>query len=172
MIIGVSNPQLLNKGDFHELLARKRIPLSNVLIIEESALTKLKTAVYKPGFAPGFRPLQFTYFKDQKLVGKYASCEGGLKKKNILGNFPPKEVFPSKDFPSLQQFFQKNQIHIPSSFNSELLKNEHVFLIFWGSWMKKSFSHIKQLQAYRRKHAEKDISLVFVNLFEAEKGYF
>lgn len=136
------------------------------------------------------QPLQVRMFKNNELIFFHANCytEGSLNldwnKFNSFAIFPPTDSFNvvvsekqfNSIFSSIRNFQEKNNQNVvtlnssieptsPLFQQSTSLKNEYIIMVYWSIFLnKQSKKLIKLIKNYARKHSDKDIGLVFVNV--------
>jgi len=122
-------------------------------------------------YAPGnLHPIQLKFFnaKTGEALARYVSCEGSLKRLNTLAHFPP--FSDEKDLARYN--LHKELVHY-KDLNGKSVKidpsAEYVFIHYWGTFTGKPSRDIqKKLLTYCKKHKDKHIQLISVNILELD----
>lgn len=129
-ILGLKVPEQITEKEVYDYLLKCNIDTSNVIFLKDGYLDTLKKLPFKPGWEPGFRPVQCKIFsKNDDLIFHYSSCEGSLKQTGIYETFPPINLTP---IDSTYTFLMEKDIirkNVPKRDNVD-----YVAVIYWATY--------------------------------------
>lgn len=167
-LLGIRIPKELTQKELDDFLIKENIDTSNCFAFHKKAYDSIKQLEYKPGWEKGFKPLQFKAFdKSGNLIAQYASCEGNLKKLELLHTYPPKNIFPFDSTQTLQ-----NDITMYRTYRGEKLvieqgKYDIIFVVYWGKWLgRPGINLLRDIHEYKKTYKNKNTLILKVNVEE------
>jgi hypothetical protein len=164
---GIRAPKAESKVTIHEFLKKINVDTADVYTLDTSLFKEFRKLSFKPGWKPGFRPIQIRcYDSSGAPVMQWASCEGFLKDLKVFDSIPPKNyngldtsLTLSDD---LEQYFTLNGI--PAQIRPEK-GYDYYFLVFFAKYFprmtRESFS---QLSHYILKYPELRMKVYKINV--------
>ncbi len=167
-LLGIRTPKELTKKELDLFLIKKNIDTLNCFAFRQKAYDSIKRVEYKPGWEKGFKPLQYKAFdKSGKLISQYASCEGNLKKLELLKTYPPKNIFPFDTTQTLQNDITMYRTYRGEKLIIEQEKYDIIFVVYWGKWLgRPGINLLKNIYEYRKFNKNKNILILKVNVEE------
>lgn len=144
---------------------RSQYPDYQVYRVDSTAMPALRSSTYKPGWEPGFRPLQFICFSpDGKIVAQWASCEG--QQARTFATFPPRSAFPSDTTKRFADFVKNIKPIRQAPTRPGLVPNRYTYLVYCTSWTPRlSRQLLRRVTDYALRHGgqQADVMLVSVD---------
>ena len=140
-----------------EFLEKCHTDTFNVYCMDTNLIHRLSLSAFKPGWKPGFRPIQIrVYDREGKPVMQWTTCEGPLNQLHLFDSVPPKnmrELSMDLDLQSdLDQYFSLD------GKSAKILSDpgyDYYFIIYFASWMTSlSKTTFKYVDNYITNHPE------------------
>lgn len=166
VLLGVKPPSAKSRAEIESYA--KTHDFSPVYIAKHDFLAELAA---QNNYAPGnFHPIQFKCFdtKTGEALSRYVSCEAPLKKLGTLESFPPLSLEENlsrynlfEELENYESFDGKKATISPSA--------NYVIVHYWGTFTGKPSRNIqKKLLDYCKRHENKKVQLISVNVLELE----
>lgn len=92
-LAGIKRPQIESGESIINFLKEFKLDTNNVFCLDTSLYNQLCSHPFKPGWKPGFRPVQIRcYDKHGNPVMQWVSCEGSLDQLKTFDSVPPKNA--------------------------------------------------------------------------------
>lgn len=129
-ILGIRTPSQITRPQAIRYLQKHDMDTSKVIYLKPAYFDSLRARPFKPGWEPGFRPIQCKLFApDGKLIFHYASCEGPLKNTGIYENFPPNNLSQIDSTYTLT-----NEMQMASNPLSAYDEGAYIAIIYWATY--------------------------------------
>ena len=154
---GIKNPEVETAASVKEFLLKIGQDTTDVLCLDSSVYTNMKTQQFKPGRSSGFRPIQIrAYDRQGNAVMQWASCEGYLKQLGTFDSVPPKNQPGLDTSMTLQQDLDR-YFYLDGKPSTAKASQEYDYtiLVYFAKWFPKmSKESFRQVDKYIRNHPE------------------
>jgi hypothetical protein len=147
---GFEKPKVENRKSVMEFLRKCHTDTNNVYCMDTNFINRLSHSSFKPGWKPGFRPIQIKVFdKERTPIMKWTTCEGPLNQLHLFDSVPLKtmsELSSDLDLQSdLDQYFtlegKPADIRVEQGY-------DYYFIVYYATWMKSlsksTFTHVNK----------------------------
>ncbi|NVO18512.1 MAG: hypothetical protein HXX13_02365 [Bacteroidetes bacterium] len=167
LVAGFKTPRIESKETVMRFLQRNHQDTSDTYCLDSSIFLGLMHQSFKPGWKPGFRPIQIRVYDSNGLpIMHWASCEGYLKSLKTFDTVPPRNQINLDSTLSLQDDLKRyytldgQKAHI----NCGKGVDYYIIAYFSKSTYRMSKYSLKTIEKYVKKHPDLRIKLYKINV--------
>ncbi len=164
---GMKTPEIETKESIYQFLIKIHQDTSDVFCLDTNLLRHLQSQPFKPGWAPGFKPVQIrVYDHTGEPVMQWASCEGSLNKLRTFDSVPPVNTNALDKSLTLKSDMERyfdfngNPVHISDDKNYDYF----ILVCFAKYFARLSKTSFRKVHRYISDHPELKIKLYKINV--------